>query len=126
MNKIGKNCIADEIKFHLDMHYSDKLKRKEAARKFGVHPNYLTRIFREKYDIAPKQYLLHLKLEKACQLLRSTDLPVATIAGSMGFDDAMAFSKLFKKTYGCTPYPFSMRRNSPFVNPFDIVQKSFF
>ena len=108
------------------MHYSDKLKLKEAARKFGVHPNYLTRIFREKYDIAPKQYLLHLKLEKACQLLRSTDLPVATIAGSMGFDDAMAFSKLFKKTYGCTPYPFSMRRNSPFVNPFDIVQKSFF
>ena len=97
MNKIGKNCIADEIKFHLDMHYSDKLKLKEVARKFGVHPNYLTRIFREKYDIAPKQYLLHLKLEKACQLLRSTDLRVATIAGSMGFDDAMAFSKLFKK-----------------------------
>ena len=79
------------------MHYSDKLKRKGVARKFGVHPNYLTRIFREKYDIAPKQYLLHLKLEKACQLLRSTDLPVATIAGSMGFDDAMAFQNFLKK-----------------------------
>lgn len=108
-----KNCIADEIKFHLDMHYSDKLKRKEVARKFGVHPNYLTRIFREKYDIAPKQYLLHLKLEKACQLLRSTDLPVATIAGSMGFDDAMAFSKLFKKTYGCTPTHFRCAETAP-------------
>lgn len=67
----------------------------------------------EKYDIAPKQYLLHLKLEKACQLLRSTDLPVATIAGSMGFDDAMAFSKLFKKTYGCTPTHFRCAETAP-------------
>lgn len=99
----GKTSIADEAKFYLDVNYSEKLKLKDVAHNFGVHPNYLTRVFHEKYHITPKQYLLNLKLQKACQLLRTTDLPIAIIAGSMGFDDAMAFSKLFKKTYNCAP-----------------------
>lgn len=99
----GKNSVADEAKFYLDVNYSEKIRLKDVARNLGVHPNYLTRVFREKYRMTPKQYLLDLKLKKACQLLRTTDLPVVIIAGSMGFDDAMAFSKLFKRTYGCAP-----------------------
>lgn len=99
----GKQSVADEVKFYLDVNYSEKLKLKDVAHNFGVHPNYLTRVFQKTYHVTPKQYLLDLKLQKACQLLRTTDLPVGVIAGSMGFDDAMAFSKLFKKTYGCAP-----------------------
>lgn len=99
----GKNSVVDEVKFFLDINYSEKLKLKDVAHNFGVHPNYLTRVFHQKYHVTPKQYLLNLKLQKACQLLRTTDLPISIIANSMGFDDSMAFSKLFKKTYGCAP-----------------------
>lgn len=99
----GKNSVADEVKFYLDVNYAEKLKLKEVAHNFGIHANYLTRVFQEKYHISPKQYLLNLKLQKACQLLRTTDLPIAVIAGSMGFDDAMAFSKIFKKHFNISP-----------------------
>lgn len=99
----GKNSVADEVKFYLDVNYSEKIRLKDVAHNFGVHPNYLTRVFHEKYHITPKQYLLNLKLRKACKLLRTTNLSIAIIANSMGFDDSMAFSKLFKKAYGCTP-----------------------
>ena len=95
--------MADEVKFYLDVNYSEKLRLKDVAHNFGVHPNYLTRVFHEKYHVSPKQYLLNLKLQKACQLLHTTELPVAVIANSMGFDDSLAFSKLFKKTYGFSP-----------------------
>lgn len=105
----GKNSVADEAKFYLDVNYSEKLKLKEVAHNLGVHPNYLTRVFHEKYGVTPKQYLLNLKLQKACQLLRTTDLPVAVIAGSMGFDDGLAFYKLFKKAYGCAPSEYRHR-----------------
>lgn len=108
----GKNSVADEAKFYLDVNYSEKLKLKAVAHNLGVHPNYLTRVFHEKYGVTPKQYLLNLKLQKACQLLRTTDLPVSVIAGSMGFDDGMAFSKLFKKTYGCAPSEYRHREKS--------------
>ena len=99
----GKISIADEIKFYLDMKYSEKLRLQDVARKFNVHPNYMTRIFHEKFNVSPKQYLMDLKLKKACRLLTTTELPVSTISSSLGFDDQMAFSKTFKKEYGKSP-----------------------
>lgn len=36
-------------------------------------------------------------------LLRSAELPVSVIAASLGFEDALGFSKLFKKTFGVSP-----------------------
>ena len=71
----GKNSVADEAKFYLDVNYSEKLKLKEVARNFGVHPNYLTRVFHEKYHVTPKQYLLNLKLQKAPPICPLPSLP---------------------------------------------------
>lgn len=36
-------------------------------------------------------------------LLRSAELPVSVIAASLGFEDALGFSKLSKKTFGVSP-----------------------
>lgn len=94
---------ADRIRFYLDMNYSRPLRMKEVAAKFGYHPHYITRIFNERFGVPPKQYLFDLKLKKACGLLRSTELPVSVIAASLGFEDALGFSKLFKKTFGISP-----------------------
>ena len=69
----------------------------------GYHPHYLTRIFKERFGITPKQYLTDLKLKKACGLLCSTELPVAVVAESLGFEDALAFSRLFRREYGVSP-----------------------
>ena len=102
----GKISIADEIKFYLDMKYSEKLRLQDVARKFNV----MTRIFHEKFNVSPKQYLMDLKLKKACRLLTTTELPVSTISSSLGFDDQMAFSKTFRKEYGMSPSAY--RRNS--------------
>ena len=99
----GQKHAADEIRFYLDMNYPKNLKLKDVAVQLGYHPHYLTRIFRERFGIAPKQYLMDLKLKKACGLLRSTELPVAVVAESLGFEDALAFSRLFKREFGQSP-----------------------
>ena len=99
----GKGSVLEEIKFYLDMHYAEKLKLKDVARSFGLHPNYLTRIFHDKYGISPKQYLMNVKLKKACRLLITTELPVSVISSSLGFEDQLAFSRIFKKIYGDSP-----------------------
>lgn len=71
----------------------------------------MTRLFHQKFDISPKQYLLSIKLKKAAGLLQSTNLPVSTIAASVGFIDALAFSKKFSKTYHCSPTQYRKQTN---------------
>ncbi|MCI8557564.1 MAG: AraC family transcriptional regulator [Lachnospiraceae bacterium] len=99
----GRRNGADKIRFYLDMNYFKNLKLKDVASDLGFHPHYMTRIFREQFGIPPKQYLIELKLKKACGLLKSTQLPVAVVAESLGFEDALAFSKLFKKEFSVSP-----------------------
>ena len=76
---------------------------KDIAKKFGIHPNYLTRIFHEKFHLSPKQYIMQLKLKKARSLLITTELSISIIASSLGFDDQLAFSRTFKKEFSISP-----------------------
>ena len=99
----GKSSVVDEVKFYLDINYAEKIKLQDVAKSFGIHPNYLTRIFHEKYGISPKQYLISLKLKKARRLLTTTELSVSVISSSLGFDDQLAFSKIFKKEFSVSP-----------------------
>lgn len=102
-NQRKQNSAADEVKFYLDVNYAEKLVLKDVAKEFGVHPNYMTRIFHEKFGTSPKKYLMDLKLKKACHLLTTTSLSIGVIAGSLGFDDQLAFSRIFRKEFGEAP-----------------------
>jgi len=95
--------IIDEIKFYIDINYAENLKLKEIAAHFGIHQNYLTRSFHDKFGISPKKYLTNLKLKKAARLLTTTELSIFIIASSLGFDDQLAFSKIFKTYYNLSP-----------------------
>lgn len=79
------------------------MKLKDIADYFGIHQNYLTRAFHEKFGISPKKYLLQLKFKKAARLLATTQLPVSIISNSLGFEDQLAFSRTFKKFYNVSP-----------------------
>lgn len=95
--------LASGIKFFIDAKYTEKIKIEELASQFGIHPNHLSRVFSEAYGISPKQYLLNLKMEKAAQLLTASDMPVALIAESLGYEDQHVFSRAYKKHWGVSP-----------------------
>ena len=99
----NKLSIIDEIKFYFDINYAENLKLKDIADYFGIHQNYLTRAFHEKFGISPNKYLLQLKFKKAARLLATTQLPVSIISNSLGFEDQLAFSRTFKKFYNVSP-----------------------
>lgn len=109
----GKNSVVDEIKYYLDINYAEKIKLQDVAKSFGIHPNYLTRIFHEKYGVSPKQYLMDLKLKKARRLLTTTELSVSVISSSLGFDDQLAFSKIFKKELAVSPSEYRKQSRIP-------------
>lgn len=101
--KANKKNMASEIKRYLDINYPEKIQMKQVANYFGIHPNYLTHIFHDEFSVSPKKYLTSLKLNKACILIKTTDLPISIIADSLGFEDQLSFSKIFKKEYEMSP-----------------------
>ena len=102
--------LASQIKFFLDAKYMERLRIESLAEHFGVHPNHFSRLFREAYGMSPKQYLQKMKLEKAAMMLETTDMPVALISESLGFEDQHAFSKSFKKYWDISPREFRQLR----------------
>mgnify|MGYP002242492931 CR=1 FL=1 len=121
----NKLSIIDEIKFYFDINYAENLKLKDVADYFGIHQNYLTRAFHEKFGISPKKYLLQLKFKKAARLLATTQLPVSIISNSLGFEDQLAFSRTFKKFYNVSPTDYRSHFKTvtllTFFHPFSIT-----
>ena len=104
--------LAGRIRSFLDAKYTERMKLSDAAEYFHIHPNHLSRIFREEYGISPKHYLLEKKIERSEQMLSGSDLPVAEIAMLLGFDDQHAFSRMFRKYRGVSPSGFRKRSGS--------------
>ena len=96
-------AVAARIKFYLDAKYMENMRMEEVADLFGIHPNHLSRVFRLAYRISPKQYLQKLKMEKAAGMLKASDIPVALVAESLGFEDQRIFSRAFRNYWGSSP-----------------------
>jgi transcriptional regulator GlxA family with amidase domain len=60
-------------------------------------------------QLKPKQYIQNLRIQKACDLLESTNLSFELIANKAGYEDAGSCRKLFIRTIGLTPSEFRKR-----------------
>lgn len=76
----------------------------------GISQPYLYTIFKERLSISPKQYIADCKIKQAATLLEKTDLTVAQISSSVGFDDALSFSKFFRLKAGKSPLNYRKAR----------------
>ena len=71
-----------------------------------ISPFHFLRLFKAAYEVTPMQYLTHLRMKKACRLLKTTNRPVGQICDSCGFESQSSFIRLFKKEFGTTPQVF--------------------
>ena len=79
---------------------------KDMAAFLGYSEKYCSDVFQAIMGEPFSQYLKRLRLEKADQLLRETDVRIAMIAHALGFHDQFAFSHFFKRAVGCSPRQF--------------------
>lgn len=74
-----------------------------------VDEAYICRLFRRFGRESPFQYLLHLRLNRAAELLQTTEILVKDIAASLHFTDAFNFSRTFRHSFGVSPNEFRRR-----------------
>lgn len=95
--------VEEALKYLETQYGSGSITIQTVADYLGVDRSYLHRLFKKVTGTSPQEYLLDLRIRKACGLLRQTDLPVTVIALSVGYEDTLYFSRLFKKKKGISP-----------------------
>ena len=88
------------------MYYARPIGITEAALHVGLERSYFSEIFKEETGINPRDFLIGLRLEKACQFMRNPEPTIADIARSVGYEDPLRFSKIFHKHRGISPRDF--------------------
>jgi AraC-like DNA-binding protein len=76
---------------------------KSVARHNGITREHLTRVFAERVGMAPATWLRDARLQRALELLRATELPLATVAAQSGFASVRTLARLVRKQTGIAP-----------------------
>lgn len=93
----------EQARRYIRDNYAYAINVEDIAAHVGIDRTYLYRIFMERLQISPANYLLRVRMERARQLLMTTRLPVYQIALSTGYSDISHFSGTFKKYFGTPP-----------------------
>jgi len=86
--------------------YAEPISMASLATKVSLSVSQFERRFKKRFQTTPRKYLTDVRINAACQLLSSTDLPIAVIAVQTGFYDQSHLSKQFTKLKGDTPAQF--------------------
>ncbi len=95
--------IIDKINQYIHDHYSEDIGRSIIAGEFFLTPEYLAKLYKKKTGIAIKAYINEYRINKAKELLRTSDKSISDIAVAVGFDNFSYFSTLFKNLTGVSP-----------------------
>ena len=112
-NKIG-NVVSENAYYkaatrYIKAHYSEDIKVDGVASHVGISRKYLFAVFKNVSGISPKEYLINYRIERAKEFILNEELTVGSVAYSVGYGDALAFSKIFKLKSGLSPSEYRRR-----------------
>jgi two-component system, response regulator YesN len=90
------------IEFINNNKYND-ISLTNVANSLYIHPNYLSKIFKQNIGTSFVEYAINLKMNEAKKLLKSSNFKVYKIADMLQYKDINHFTRLFKKTFGLSP-----------------------
>ncbi len=91
------------VRRYIDSHFKEPLTLDQLAELVHINKYHMVHNFTRDYGISPIRYLLRLRLEESCALLRSTNHSMSQIAQIAGFSSSSYFSQIFRKTFGISP-----------------------
>ena len=91
---------------YIQGHYKGELTLAKIAGSAAVSENECLRCFRSMIGSTPIQYVKQVRIQKAAELLASTNRRIADIGAECGFQEMSYFAKTFRELKGCTPGAF--------------------
>lgn len=113
--EIDKNSLLDKVTVNskeeyvkkavsfIIRNYSNRISIEDVAGHVGIDRKYLSSLFKKTLNISPQEYLINYRMNKACELLAKDGLLVKEIANSVGYEDPLHFTRIFRKLKGISP-----------------------
>ncbi|WJH36738.1 AraC family transcriptional regulator [Paenibacillus sp. CC-CFT747] len=97
---------------YMSTHYREPLTLEGLAHMAGLSVSHYSRLFRKYIGYSPIDYLTHLRVDRAKEMLVLSDYRLKAIAGSVGYSDEFYFSRIFKKIEGMSPRDYAKRHRT--------------
>jgi len=92
-----------KVKLHINEHPEEDLSLTRLGEMVYFNPSYLSRLFKQSTGTNLLTYVCQVRLDRARELLRTTDRRVNEIAACVGFESASYFTQFFKRHTGISP-----------------------
>ena len=104
-----RSAMIEQAVDTIERRFAEPLTVAALAAQFNVEVCWFSRLFRRQMGLSPQQYLIHVRMTKARELLSTTDCPVGEVARLTGYDNPLYFSRLFSKWCGEAPRDYRKR-----------------
>ena len=109
----AQNRILQPVVQYIGEHFLDgKISAETLTRCSSVSYSYLKKLFQKKFGVPPNRYINQLKINYACDLLRTNLYSVSQVAEHCGYSDLSFFSRQFKEYVGIAPNEFAAKYKS--------------
>ncbi len=93
----------NDARTYLREHFADPITLDQLSERFNINKYYFLKVFKTYTGFTPNEYIIKTRINRAKELLRTTDSPVYEIAAEVGIHNPSHFINLFRKTEGYTP-----------------------
>ncbi len=104
--------LAAQLMNYIQHHFQRPISCLEVADALQVNRSYASTVFRTRFGIPMKDYILKLRMEEAADLLLYPDMDIAEVGRECSFSDISYFIRVFRQFHGVTPGEYrKLRRN---------------
>lgn len=88
---------------YIQQHVEEELSRESIADYVGLNPAYLSRLFKKETGQNLIDFLISVKMNRARELLDTTEMTVSSVAQQVGYSNFSHFTKMFRKQFDVNP-----------------------
>lgn len=106
INKKFTDTMEKEVSYaiyYFRDNFNKEINVDEYAQSLNISVSWFIRCFRQITGMTPLQYVINLRISNAQMLLETSDYTISQIAESVGYENALYFSRLFHKQTGISP-----------------------
>lgn len=111
-NMTSTTGMQRELLAYIQEHYTEKITLAMLAEEFHLSEKYISWYFKEHFSISFMQYVSHLRMTKAKDLLFSTEQSITDVSLSCGYPSVNLFIRSFKEIHGVTPLQYRKQSNT--------------